>query len=198
MGEINREQRPTQMQSPVSWALLGLIIERPSYAYALARRFERTYGRALPLSSVSHAYAALNTLKERGLIEELPGTKSGPQPKPHYRANAKGHAEYHAWLLGQVAEERKRQRVFLLQITALTRDPTKAFEVLDAYERACLAESGVPRLGLEEDSSPDDALELQARLIAEETRLAIGAKVEWARFARSQIKALIKARAAGS
>ena len=39
------------MQSPVNWALLGLVIERPSYAYELAQRFERTYdGRRSSLS----------------------------------------------------------------------------------------------------------------------------------------------------
>jgi DNA-binding PadR family transcriptional regulator len=197
MGEGNKEQRVAPMHSPVNWALLGLIIERPSYAYALARRFERTYGQALPLSSVSHAYAALNTLKDRGLIEELPGTKTGPQPKPHYRATPHGLESYHTWLIGQVAEERRRQKVFLLQLTALTRNPAKAFKVLDDYEQACLAESCAPRIGRAEDGPADDALELQVRLIAEEKRLAVGAKIEWARFARSEIKALANARAGG-
>lgn len=196
MGGGNRERRVAPMHSSVNWALLGLIIERPSYAYALAQRFERTYGHALSLSSPSHAYAALGTLKERGLIEELPGTKTGPQPKPNFSATAAGMAEYHEYLIGQVAEERRRQKVFFLQLTALTRDPTKAFEVLDTYEQACLAESCAPRIASGEDCSPDDALELQARLIVEERRLAVGAKIEWARFARSEIKALANARAA--
>jgi hypothetical protein len=35
MGGVVREQRTAPMHSPVSWALLGLIIERPSYAYAV-------------------------------------------------------------------------------------------------------------------------------------------------------------------
>jgi hypothetical protein len=105
-------------------------------------------------------------------------------------------AEYHEYLIGQVAEERRRQKVFFLQLTALTRDPAKAFEVLDTYEQACLAESCEPRIASNEDCSPDDALELQARLIVEERRLAVGAKIEWARFARSEIKALANARAA--
>jgi DNA-binding PadR family transcriptional regulator len=38
------------MQSPVNWALLGLVIERPSHAYELAHRFDRTYDGALSLS----------------------------------------------------------------------------------------------------------------------------------------------------
>jgi len=31
------------MHSQVNWSLLGLVIKRPSYAYELAKRFERTY-----------------------------------------------------------------------------------------------------------------------------------------------------------
>src|ERR1700731_3478506 len=55
------------MQSHVNWALLGLVIERPSYAYELAQRFERTYDGSLALSSVSHVYTALRALQDRGL-----------------------------------------------------------------------------------------------------------------------------------
>lgn len=196
MGEVAKARSAAPMQSPISWALLGLTIERPSYAYELAQRFERTYGSALSLSSVSHAYAALGNLKDRGLVEELPGTRTGRQPKPHYRATANGLEEYHSWLIGQVEEEGRRQKVFLLQLTALTRDPGKALEVLDRYEQACLAETS-PRIAATEDGRTDLARELQRRLIAEQRRLAAGARIEWARFARSQIKALADARANG-
>jgi DNA-binding PadR family transcriptional regulator len=197
MGGVNREQRAAPMHSSVNWALLGLIIERPSYAYALAQRFERTYGLALPLSSVSHAYAALSTLKDRGLIEELPGTRTGPQPKPHYRATAEGMEDYHAWLIGQVSEERKRQRVFLLQLTAPTRDPEQAMKIVEDYEQACLGETCTTLISSGDDSAPDDALELQTRLIAEEKRLAVGAKIAWAHYARRELKALANAQAGG-
>jgi DNA-binding PadR family transcriptional regulator len=184
------------MHSSVNWAVMGLIIERPSYAYELAQRFERTYGDALALSSVSHAYTALGTLKDRGLIEELPGTRTGRQPKPHYRATAKGMEDYHGWLIGQVGEERKRQKVFLLQLTALTRDPGKAMKIVEDYEQACLAETCTSLIA-RGNGAPDDALELQARLIAEEKRLAVGAKIAWARYARSELKALANVRAGG-
>ncbi len=188
MGEVDRERRIAPMHSPVSWALLGLIIERPSYAYELAQRFERTYGETLSLSSVSHAYTALRTLEERGLIEELAGTRTGRQPKPHYQASAKGLRDYHEWLIGQVAEERRRQRVFLLQLTALTRDPEQAMRVVADYERACLDETRATPIANGQESAPGSALELQARLIAEEQRLALGARIAWARYARRELK----------
>jgi DNA-binding PadR family transcriptional regulator len=197
VGGVNKERQATPMQSSVNWALLGLVIERPSYAYELAQRFERTYKDSLSLSSVSHAYTALGTLKERELVEELPGTRTGRQPKPHYRATAKGLEDYHQWLIGQVAEERKRQRVFLLQLTALTRDPAKAMKIVEDYEQACLDETCATRIAGARDSPPDDARELQTRLIAEEKRLAIGAKIEWAHYARRELKALAESRAGG-
>jgi DNA-binding PadR family transcriptional regulator len=183
------------MHSPVNWAMLGLIIERPSYVYALASRFERTYGHALQLSSTSHAYTAIAALHERGLVEEVPGTRGGSQPKPTFRATAKGLADYHEWLIGQVAEERRRQKVFLLQLTALARDPAKAFAVLDTYEQACLADTCTRPLAPGDDRAPEDAQQLQARLLDEERRLAVGAQLEWTRYARHELKALASARA---
>jgi len=205
MGEgvnraVNRTRVAAPMHSSVNWALLGLIIERPSYAYELAQRFERTYGSALSLSSVSHAYTALGTLKDRELIEELPGTRGGRQPKPHYRATGKGLTDYHERLIGEVAEERKRQQVFLLQLTALTRDPGKAMQIIGDYEQACLTETcttGIATGGGDPASAADPSRALQARLIAEEKRLAIAAKISWARYARSELKALAAARANG-
>src|SRR5450755_3254873 len=78
------------MQSAVHWALLGLVIERPSYGYELAHRFEHAYAGMLHLSGISYVYTALDTLQRRGLIEEIAGTRAGRQPKPRYRATSDG------------------------------------------------------------------------------------------------------------
>ena len=165
------------MHSPVNWALLGLVIERPSYAYELAQRFERTYQDALSLSSVSHVYTALTTLKSRGLIEEVPGKRAGRQPKPGYRATAKGLEDYRAWLLDQLPEERRRQRLFVLQLAALTRNPQAALEIVADYERACLKEVAKTPLARKDGAAADGNGDLIARLVSEEHRLAMGAKL---------------------
>lgn len=173
------------MRSLVNWALLGLVIERPSYAYELAQRFERTFGDALSLSSISHVYTALGTLRERELIEELPGTREGRQPKPHYRATEQGITEYQQWLTGQVAEDRQRQRLFVLALGALARRPQAALEILAHYEQACLEEARQGSL----PPSGEGAGELLAQLISEESRLSLGAKLAWARYAREALNA---------
>lgn len=177
------------MHSPVNWALLGLIIERPSYAYELAQRFERTYQGVLSLSSVSHAYTALSTLKGRALIEEIPGTRTGRQPKPRYRATPQGLEEYREWLLGQLSEDRRRQRLFVLQLAALTRNSEAALSLVTDYERACLAEAGNAPIDARTGASLS-ASELVSRLLSEEHRLALGAKLAWAQYARRELTAL--------
>lgn len=184
-----RDVQSTPMHSPVNWALLGLVIERPSYAYELAQRFERTYEGALSLSSVSHVYTALATLKSRELIEEIPEVRAGRRPR-RFTATATGLADYRAWLLSQLSEDRRRQRLFVLQLAALTRNPREALEIVADYERECLEEAAnTPLLGGHGVAGVGGS-ELAARLIAEEHRLAVGAKLAWAQYARRELNGL--------
>lgn len=182
----SREQVQAPMHSSVNWALLGLVIERPSYAYELACRFERTYEGALALSSVSHVYTALGTLRDRGLVEEVLDGQRTQRSKRRYRATPHGLSEHAEWLVGQVVEERRRQRVLVTQLGALARTPERAMEVLDEYERACLAEAAAASAP-GSDEGPGTT-HLVARLIGEETRLAIAAKLRWTQYARAQLR----------
>jgi DNA-binding PadR family transcriptional regulator len=190
-----RDAQAAPMQSQVNWALLGLVIQRPSYAYELARRFERTYEGVLTLSSVSHAYTALATLRKRGLVEELPGTRVGRQPKPHYRATPKGLEGYRQWLVDQVDEDLRRQRLLVLALATFARVPHAALEILTRYEQACLADA--QRTPLPAGACAGGAPALAARLAAEESRLAVGAKLAWVQYARQELNALADLRGVG-
>lgn len=185
------------MHSPVNWAMLGLVIERPSYAYELANRFERVYAGVLSLSSTSHAYSALGALRERGMIEEIPGTRGGRQPKPHYRPTAAGLEHYREWLVDQTHEDRRRQRLLVLQLAALGRSPEAALEIVERCERACLREASalpIPPRAPAPAPAPGPGADLTARLLAEEGRLETGAKLAWAEYARREFTALVQAR----
>jgi DNA-binding PadR family transcriptional regulator len=182
------------MQSPVNWALLGLVIERPSYAYELAQRFERTYGEVLALSSVSHVYTALSALRSRSLIQEIPGTRTGAQPKPRYQATDAGMERYGDWLVGQVGEDRRRQQLFVLQLATFSRDPNAALGILARYEQACLQQAQATPLMANTETVAEGARQLAARLDTEERRLALGAKLAWVQYARRELAALADAR----
>jgi DNA-binding PadR family transcriptional regulator len=189
-----REQQ-NSMQSPVNWALLGLVIERPSYAYELAQRFDRTYEGALSLSSTSHVYTALRALEDRGLVEEVPGSGTGRQPKPCYRASDGAVEHYQRWLVSQLAEECRRQRLFAMELAALMSDPDVARAVIDGYEQACLAEGGDSPLRATDDSAREACSRLATRLACEQNRLAVGARLEWVQYVRRELKALAERKA---
>jgi DNA-binding PadR family transcriptional regulator len=188
------DAQTVSMQSPVNWALLGLVIERPSYAYELAQRFERTYDGVLSLSSISHAYTALGALKGKALIEEIAGTREGRQPKPLYRATQLGLDAYRGWLVSQAEEDARRGRLFVLQLFALSGDPDAALETIDRYEQTCLREIGRTPIAGQGDAGADGTAGLLARLLAEEGRLTSGTRLAWIEFARQELKALAQRR----
>jgi DNA-binding PadR family transcriptional regulator len=174
------------MHSPVYWAVLGLVIERPSYAYELARRFERTYAGSLSISSPSHVYTALGTLRDRGLVE-IAADPAPTRSRQRWEATPLGVSEHAAWLVSQVQDERRRQRVLVAQLGALARTPQQALAALDAYEDACVQEiASAPPPGADEGAG---ITRLVARLTAEETRLTLASRLRWVQYTRAQLQA---------
>lgn len=179
---------PPQMTSPVNWALLGLIIERESYAYELAQRFHSIYRNVISLSSTSHVYTALGVLQDRALIEQLPGARAGRQPKPSYRATALGIQSYGDWLVGYVQEDRRRQVSFVFGLAALASNGNWVAEILERYEQAWLEQDGPSEL-FALDGVPDGpAGELIERILLKENELTVAAKRSWVRYARRALE----------
>jgi DNA-binding PadR family transcriptional regulator len=191
MAARPEKQAPVRaMTSPVYWALLGLVIERPSYGMEFYHRFQRVYGDVLSVSGESHIYAALNSLEKRGLIATLPGVGIGRQPKPHYQATQSGVDSYEAWLVEQVEVERRRQELWVRQLAVFARDPRAALRVLGRFEREHL--KGAGRVG----DRPAGALagtrdELIDELVAEQQRIAAGGMLSWLRDAHARFEARI-------
>lgn len=184
--------RATALQSPVHWAVLGLIIERPSYGYELAARFQRAFGDSLRLSSSSYIYKAIEVLEQRGLVEEVPGTRRGRQPRPRYRATQTGVDGYQQQLLLEASDGRRRSWLFARKLAVFVRQPALALAVIQRYREACIAEavrSPSPSRGA--DAELDPATRLAARLEAEETRALIDAKLGWLDFATDELRALM-------
>lgn len=180
------------MRSPINWALLGLVIQRPSYGYELVQRFERTYADTLELSSRSQIYTALDTLSRRGLIEHAQAEQAEDavrQPKLTYRATEAGIASYEGWLIEQMGEDRRRSRLLAQQFAALA--PDQALRVLERCAEACLDAAGwLPtdeEEQLQQRGDPPGAL--AERLAGEEERLRAGAMLNWIEYARSELSA---------
>ncbi len=65
-----------------------------------------------------------------------------------------------------------------------------ALEILARYEQACLEEARGTPISATTGACASGAPELAARLLAEESRLALGAKLAWVQYARRELKAL--------
>lgn len=186
---------PATMRSPVNWALLGLVIERPSYGYEFAQRFEQVYEDVLPISGMSHIYTALQALKTRSLIEEVLAievveVEVGRQPTPHYRATARGLHAYRERLVAQRREDDRRGQLFARQIAVFHEEPEVALDVLARYEEVCLPDAAKTLIPSADDSPVQQGSELIARLTGEASRLAEGARLSWLQYARREFRAL--------
>lgn len=183
------------MRSQINWALLGLVLQRPSYGYELVQRFERVHGEAIELSSPSQIYTALDALADRELIEPVPVAElephGGRQPKPHYRTTPVGEREYEQWLVCQTERERRRSRMLAQQLAAL--EPATALRVLERCEQGLLDRARTAAPSGVEDAA-DARGGLSARLLAEEERLGIGARLSWIEYARRELSALTERR----
>ncbi len=213
VGVVN-EKGGTALRSPVSWALLALVIQRPSYGYELVQRFERTYGHVLELSSPSQIYTALDALERRELIEKLPPGEApeiSRQPKPHYRPTPLGDDSYADWLIEQAHDERRRSHLFALQLAVL--GPQGALAILERYEQTCLRDAseassehahkdgsrGAGAASADADTRVGEGGqvgELAARLLREEQRLSVQARLAWIGYARRELSVLAAGRAA--
>jgi DNA-binding PadR family transcriptional regulator len=180
------------MRSPVSWALLGLVIDRPDYGYNLFHRFQRAYGDTLELSTPSQIYAGLNGLETNGLIERLATEDATPdaerqskaerQPKPRYGASEQGQRSYRERLIAQACDTQKHTRLFILQLAASA--PDTALAVLDAYERYRL--KGSPTAG---DEACPASSDFAKRLIDVHERLALDGTLSWIEYVRTEFEA---------
>lgn len=176
-------------KSPVNWALLGLVIQRPSYGHELFNRFERTYGHVMPLSGGSHIYGALGQLERLGLIESYAGNTVTRQPKPHYRATKEGRTSFEDWLVSQITEGRRRDEFWTRQLGVFVPDPAAALRLLARCEHEHLKRAG------QTDRTPgrtrDSRADLVDDLVAERQRLRDGEMLSWLQYAQDRFEARI-------
>lgn len=142
----------------------------------------------------SQIYTALDTLERRGLIELLPPEDTAEpsrQPKPHYRVTSAGMSGYVDWLVSHVQDERRRSRLFAHQIAALPAQD--ALAVIERCERECLRAATTAPVGKKRQAreTVESLAHLAERLIDEEERLVIGARLAWIEYARRELRALL-------
>jgi len=171
----------------VQTAVLALVIEKPSYGYEVWQRFEQRFGGVLDVGS-SRIYQVVNGLLEEGLIEEVPGEpeRSRRQPRPRYRATKHGARAHREWLAEELRGDPQQLELRHRLLAVSGDDASVLLEVVDRYERGCLEEMAALRT-----EGAGDAIAMRDRLLEEERRLLLEARMKWILFARHELQAAI-------
>jgi DNA-binding PadR family transcriptional regulator len=160
----------------VNAAVLSLVIEEPGYGGDLGGRFERRFD-GLLRSGRPHVYEALRSLSSQGLVERLPleGARRDEQRSYLYRATPDGVQAWRDWLSSPMPSLARNEVLVRLASTRRTDHVTLA-RLLDDYERLALDEARrIPGIF---DGLVD-------RLMAEESKALVDAKLEFVRRARA-------------
>lgn len=190
-GERGAPPGARAWRSPVTWAILGLVLEKPSYGYEIAVRFDRRFS---PLMSVSpsNIYTTLDRLVRLGFVERVrgrTGTVSERQRRQHYKGTADGARAYREWLAACLRDDPRRTDVLVRLSSICMRGPEALLDLLDRYEVECVEET--QRLaGARREAADDGGLmpALIGRVVESERRLMLTAQLQWVQQAKDEVR----------
>lgn len=182
--------------SPVTGALLGLLLERPGYGYELAQRMNERMGPAWRLTP-SSIYPVLERLEAEQLVTRAVKEMTGRQRQRErvmYHATAAAEEAFEHWLSRPARKEPVRIELLARIAVARPQDAPRLLAALDEYERDCHelletssdADAGTASSSVDDEQSWGDLLtEVVHGAIGEHLR----AELDWIRFARERIVA---------
>jgi DNA-binding PadR family transcriptional regulator len=179
------------VRAGTKYAVLGLLRAQPGYGYEILVRFRRAFDAADWDISPQGLYSALDRLERDGLIEPVAtrdADASRRQPKTPYRLTRAGTAELRRFLATPMAAAPSSAEL-LVRLQCVADDDAGALStMLDAHEHACREE--LRHIGDETPAELDAATAevLVERLVREERRLAIRARLTWIDYTRRQLR----------
>lgn len=169
-------------------AVLGLVLQRPSWGYELVARFDRAFAeQPWPWRVTPQAiYGALNDLEAAELIERMepagePRTASAQRnARQHYRGTSGGARAMREWLASPMLSNPSREEL-LIRLHFGDADEGSLRQMLRLHAAECLEE--LERIG----AIP--AVTRPERLVKEDRRLAVQARLSWIDFALAELRA---------
>jgi DNA-binding PadR family transcriptional regulator len=172
-------ERQDARRSQLDYAVLGQLLQRPSYGYAI---FERL---GSPSISQSAVYKALSRLNVAGLIERVrTPIRLAPEGRPrlHYQATAEGIEEYQAWVADLPGDYGLAARI----AASGMRDIQMVMALLDRCQRDCLAQLQPPVM---REQHGDSLAQLLHALAEDERAGLLRSQLAWIGQARERILA---------
>ncbi len=121
----------------VKFAILGLLLKRPSYPYELSITFRERIGYAWELNR-GQVYQTVYRLEEEGLVERVESKPNAHGIKWIYRVTELGRKEYDRWRSDSTDRNRPLRDDLLLKIAMATpEDADHLMWMIDRRERVC-------------------------------------------------------------
>ncbi len=179
-----------ELRPSVKLAVLGLVLQRTeSWGYDLVARFDRAFVAQQPWPwrvTPQAIYGGLNDLEKSGLIERIepdgePRTTSRQRSaRQLYRGTAAGARGMREWLASPMLSNPSREEL-LIRLRFGGDDDASLREMLRLHAVECLEE--LERIGAVVAVTRDE------RLVTEDRRLAVQARLSWIDFALAELRA---------
>lgn len=132
VGEVGGDRMSTKH------ALLGLLLEGPSYPYKLADQLKERVGPAWVVSS-GQVYNTIGQLEKEELIEPVDNRMVGQDKRRRFVSiTDSGAREFESWMEAGLAAVKLPRRPELLKITLAGPERLKTvLDHIDAYEESC-------------------------------------------------------------
>jgi DNA-binding PadR family transcriptional regulator len=173
--------------SPVTGALLGLLLERPGYGYELGKRLDERMGSAWKLTP-STIYSVLDRLESQQFVRRDVRALSGrPRARERvmYHPTDQGAVAFERWLASPERKEPIRTQLLAKIAVARPEHAPMLLAALDDYERDCLAM--LAAASEEDEPDADGWNELLARVIEDAACEHLRAELQWVGSTRARI-----------
>jgi DNA-binding PadR family transcriptional regulator len=176
------------------WLVLALVIEQPSHGYELSQRYERRFG-SFQSMSVPRVYAALDRLRDGGMIEPITLKPVKPARRQHqmrrtYQATDVGVQEYRRWVAEQMRDDPRRPALLARLASVGVLGIDAVLDVIDCYQRECMEELRVlPTASQPLEGGGLSLEELTESLVIDQQRRELRARNDWAAHARQILEA---------
>jgi DNA-binding PadR family transcriptional regulator len=175
-------------------AVLGLVIEQPSYAYRIASGVRRQL-RFADLAD-SYPYWALEKLENEGLVRRVdeqgkPICNGSSGRRAIYEATAKGVESFEDWLLSTAAEPPLRDDLHFRIALCRPRDAPRMIELVRGQELVCLGRVQDLKRAAETDAVETSEWDRMVRVVARDAELGFwNARIEWLQAVRERLEGL--------
>lgn len=175
-------------------AVLGLVIERPGYAYRIASGV-RTQLRFADLAD-SYPYWALEKLEHEGLVRRVdengkPMHNGASGRRAIYEATKDGVEHFEDWLLSTAAEPPLRDDLHFRIALCRPKDARRMIELIHGQELVCLGRVHDLKRNSEEGIEEAAGWDRMVGLVSRDAELAFwNARIEWLRGVRERLEGL--------